>query len=258
MLNDYQVECLDRDGFVYIPELLRPEEVRALVERIEELFALEGEAAGSEFKHEAGARRLANCVDKGEVFERAIQIPLVLAATQHILGSRFKLSSLNVRSTNPNTEADQPLHVDMNGLPDEKGNWVANTIFMLDDFTPDNGATRIVPGSHRWGKRPQEAMDDPFAPHPEQILLTGKAGGAVVCNAHTWHGGTANRTDRPRRAMHGFYCRADRPQQQYQKQLLRAETQARLAPSLRALLALDDAANDRLSASVAGTSGFLK
>jgi len=197
-------------------------------------------------------------VDKGEIFEWAVQIPEVLAATRHILGPRFKLSSLNVRSTNPRTEADQPLHVDMNAISDEQGYWVANTIFMLDDFTPENGATRIVPGSHGWRQRPQEVLEDAFAPHPQQILLTGRAGSAVVCNAHTWHGGTANRTDQPRRAMHGFYCRADKPQQQYQKRLLRPETQARLSPELRALLALDDPLNDELSAEVAVTSGFLK
>ncbi|GAB4411530.1 MAG: hypothetical protein OHK0021_20450 [Bryobacter sp.] len=258
MLSKSQLEALDRDGYVLLPALLSEAEVEALVQRIESLFAEEGAQAGAEFKKEEGARRLANCVDKGEVFERAIQIPLVLAATQHILGPRFKLSSLNVRSTNPHTEADQPLHVDMNGLPDEQGNWVANTIFLLDDFTPENGATRVVPGSHRWGKRPQEVLADPFAAHPEQVLLTATAGSAVVVNSHTWHGGTANRTDKPRRAMHGFYCRADKPQQQYQKRLLRPETQARLSPSLRALLALDDAENDALSAEVAVTSGFLK
>jgi hypothetical protein len=38
----------------------------------------------------------------------------------------------------------------------------------------------------------------------------------VVMNAHLWHGGTANRADRPRLAMHSFYCRRDLPEQQYQ------------------------------------------
>jgi ectoine hydroxylase-related dioxygenase (phytanoyl-CoA dioxygenase family) len=258
MLSTEQIASLDKDGFLVIPDAVPPRLLAGLLERIEELFEAEGENAGSEFKKEAGARRLANCVDKGEVFEEAIQLPALLAATSHVLGGRMKLSSLNVRSTNPHSESDQPLHVDMNGLPDEQGNWVCNTIFMLDDFTVHNGATRVVPGSHRWGKRPQEVMADPFAAHPEQILVTGKAGTIVVCNAHTWHGGTANGTGAPRRAMHGFFCRSDKPQQQYQKQMLRAETQARLSPALRALLALDDPLNDELSAHVEVRSGFLK
>ena len=80
----------------------------------------------------------------------------------------------------------------------------------------------------------------------------------MVINAHTWHAGTANRADRPRRAVHGFYCRRDKPQQQYQKRLLRPEVQARLTPELRWLLALDDPLNDLLSAETAARSGFLK
>lgn len=257
MLSSEQLAALDRDGFLVLPGLLSEGMLEALRKRVEELFEEEGERAGGEFKQEPGARRLANCVDKGEVFEEAIQIPEILAGKAHILGD-YKLSSLNVRSTNPRTEADQPLHVDMNALPDERGYWVANTIYMLDDFTGENGATRVVPGSHKWGKRPQEAMGDPFAEHPEQILVTGKAGTVVICNAHVWHGGTANRTGKQRRAMHGFFCRRDKPQQQYQKRLLRAETQARLGPELRRILALDDERNDELSREVAVTSGFLK
>ena len=49
------------------------------------------------------------------------------------------------------------------------------------------------------------------------------AGDVVVMNAHMWHGGTANRTGHPRRAMHVYYTRWDQPQQQYQKRLLSAE-----------------------------------
>jgi ectoine hydroxylase-related dioxygenase (phytanoyl-CoA dioxygenase family) len=90
------------------------------------------------------------------------------------------------------------------------------------------------------------------------MLLTGRAGTVVVMNAHLWHGGTANRTARPRTALHAFYCRRDKPQQQYQKRLLRSEVQDGLSPGLRHLLALDDPLNDRLSAAVAVRSGFLK
>jgi ectoine hydroxylase-related dioxygenase (phytanoyl-CoA dioxygenase family) len=77
-------------------------------------------------------------------------------------------------------------------------------------------------------------------------------------NAHMWHGGTANRTAAPRLAMHAFYCRRDKPQQQYQKQLLRPAVQAGLSAELREILALDDPLNDELSSVVTVKSGFLK
>jgi hypothetical protein len=57
--------------------------------------------------------------------------------------------------------------------------------------------------------------------------------------------------------MHAFYCRRDKPQQQYQKGLLDADVQAGLSPELRALLALDDPLNDEISANVAVRS-FMK
>jgi ectoine hydroxylase-related dioxygenase (phytanoyl-CoA dioxygenase family) len=73
-----------------------------------------------------------------------------------------------------------------------------------------------------------------------------------------WHGGTANRTGGHRRAVHAFYCRNDKPQQQYQRVLIPEHLQERFAPSLRRILALDDPLNDVLSSAVDKPSGFLK
>ena len=129
---------------------------------------------------------------------------------------------------------------------------------MLDDFTPENGPIRMVPGSHRWARLPQDALADPTANHPQQILLLGKAGTVVIMNTHMWHGALSNRSARPRRAMHSFYCRSDKPQQQYQARLVRPEVQRRLIPEVRRLLALDDPFNDEISSTMGGRSGFLK
>ena len=252
------LEQLDRDGYLVLEKYMSDgllEEVRA---RVEQLFEIEGCRAGSEFKQEEQTRRLANLVDKGEVFERVIAMPEILKYLAHVLGPEFKLSSLNVRSANPNSDWTQPLHADMGALPDEKGFWVCNTVWMLDDFTTENGTVRMIPGSHRWGRLPQDVLQNPAEPHPDEILLTGPAGTVVVMNAHMWHGGTANRSQSHRRAMHAFYARRDKPQQQYQKRMLRPETQSLLGPQLRKLLALDDSLNDELSSNVERLSGFLK
>jgi hypothetical protein len=249
---------LDEQGYVLLDGCMGEPLLRELQVRIRELFEQEGERAGHEFRQEANAHRLANLVDKGEVFARAIVLPRLIEYVRHVLGPELKLSSLNARSADPESDEGQPLHVDMAAIPDDKGYWVCNTVWMLDDFTPENGATRMIPGSHKWGTRPQDVLADPMAPHPDEVLLIGKAGSIAVMNAHMWHGGTANRTTAPRLAMHGFYCRRDKPQQQYQKQLLRPDVQARLTPEVREILALDDPLNDQLSASVSVRSGFLK
>jgi ectoine hydroxylase-related dioxygenase (phytanoyl-CoA dioxygenase family) len=248
---------LDEQGYVVLPGLVDSKLLDELRLRVEQLFAEEGENAGSEFRTEPYARRLANLVDKGEVFQRVVACDRVLEFVSHVLRPRFKLSSLNARSADPYSPEAQPLHCDAGSLPDDNGYCVCNTIWLLDDFTPENGATRIVPGSHRWAQLPQAVLVDPAAPHPEELLVTGPAGSVVVMNTHAWHGGTANRTGQPRRALHSFYCRYDQPQQQYQKRLLRPETQAGLSLELRTLLALDDTLNDELSSRSSGMSGFM-
>jgi ectoine hydroxylase-related dioxygenase (phytanoyl-CoA dioxygenase family) len=257
-MTDDERRHLDDHGYVVLEGRIDRALLGELRTRILELYAVEGDRAGSEFRTEEHAHRLANLIDKGEVFSRAIVLPGLLDYIRHVLGPAIKLSSLNARSADPGTEVGQPLHVDMSAIPDERGYWVCNTVWMLDDFTAENGATRMVPGSHKWRTRPQEVLENPLAPHPDEVLLTGKAGGIAVMNAHMWHGGTANRTEAPRLAMHGFYCRRDKPQQQYQKQLLRPEVQAALSSEVRDILALDDPLNDELSSAATVKSGFLK
>jgi ectoine hydroxylase-related dioxygenase (phytanoyl-CoA dioxygenase family) len=249
---------LDTDGYLVLEGLMDPALLDQVRVQVEGLFEQEGDQAGAEFKQEPHSRRLANLVDKGEIFERIIETPRVLECMEHVLGPRFKLSSLNVRSADPDNGGSQPLHADSGAVADAQGYWVCNSVWMLDDFTAQNGATRLVPGSHRWGIIPQAALTDLYAPHPGEILLTGRAGTVVVMNAHMWHGGTPNRTAAHRRAMHVYYTRWDKPQQQYQRRLLRPAVQDRLSPSARRLLALDDPLNDELSAQFSGISGFLK
>jgi ectoine hydroxylase-related dioxygenase (phytanoyl-CoA dioxygenase family) len=228
------------------------EELRELVES---LWAQEGSEAGAEFRHESGARRLANLVDKGAIFAELVSMPKILECVEHVIGPAYKLSSLNARSTNPHNGESQPWHADAGAIADERGYWVCNTLWMLDDFTAENGPTRMIPRSHAWRRLPEPGNTDSL---PGQELVTGKAGTVVVMNAHMWHGGTANRTDRCRRALHAFYTRNDKPQQQYQKALLRPQTLARLTPLQRRVLAIDDAENDRLSSATTRMSGFLK
>jgi ectoine hydroxylase-related dioxygenase (phytanoyl-CoA dioxygenase family) len=246
-LSEIERRQLDEEGYLLLDGFMDAGLLSRLREQLERLFAEEGESAGIEFKLEPGCRRLANLVDKGELFREVIVLPRLLEYVRHVLGPDIKLSSLHARSVNPHGVQGQPLHADMSAIADARGPWVCNTLWMLDDFTTDNGALRVVPGSHRRRQLPADSLADPLADHPDQILVTGRAGSVVVVNAHTWHAGTANRTAHARTALHAFYCRRDKPQQQYQKRLLRPHVQQALSAELRDLLALDDPSNDRLS-----------
>jgi ectoine hydroxylase-related dioxygenase (phytanoyl-CoA dioxygenase family) len=255
---DHHRRELAETGFTVLEDYMGAALLETMRARVDELLAEEGAAAGSEFKTEENARRLANLVDKGEVFREAIARPEMLALVESVLGDGFKLSSLNMRSANPNSSSVQPFHIDMGLLPDSKGYAVCNCVWMLDDFTQENGALRVIPGSHNWGKKPQDELADPYASHSNELLVTGRAGTVVVMNAHAWHGGTANKTDKERRALHSFFCRHDIPQQQYQKKLLSPKTQSALTGNLRKILAIDDPLNDELSSAGSGQSGFMK
>jgi ectoine hydroxylase-related dioxygenase (phytanoyl-CoA dioxygenase family) len=255
MLAQSEKKQLDELGYLVLPGFVPPPMLAELRERVEALWEQEGSEAGSEFRHEPGARRLANLVDKGAIFAEVVSMPKILECVEHVIGPSYKLSSLNARSTNPNSEESQPWHADSAAIADERGYWVCNSIWMLDDFTAENGATRMIPRSHTWRRLPEPGDT---SSRPDEELVTGTAGTVVIMNTHMWHGGTANRTGRCRRALHGFYTRGDKPQQQYQKALLRPETVAALTPLQRRVLAIDDAENDRLSAATTRVSGFLK
>ncbi len=249
---------LDELGFVVLPGFIEPVWLAELQAETEAQFEQEGDDAGSEFRQETGSRRLANLCNKGQAFRRVIVEPRLLTLVEMVLGPEFKLSSLNARSANPQNGISQPLHADMGAIADERGFWVCNSVWMLDDFTSENGALRIVPGSHRWNRLPQDVLDDPAVQHPDELLVTGKAGTVVVMNAHCWHGGTANRTDRPRTALHAFYSRRDKPQQQYQQKLLSTDVLDSLSDIERRILAIDDPLNDAVTANNELLSGFLK
>ena len=73
-------------------------------------------------------------------------------------------------------------------------------------------------------------MPDNRAAHPDEVLLMAPAGTVVVFNSHLWHGGTLNRSSRPRRALHSYFTRRANGQQLDQKKYVRPETLTRLTP----------------------------
>jgi ectoine hydroxylase-related dioxygenase (phytanoyl-CoA dioxygenase family) len=217
-----------------LANVLSAEEVSELNKRLAELTAAEGDRAGLEVHQEKGTDRLADLVNKDAIFEVCFSHPRVLAAIRHVLGE-FKLSSLNSRAALPG-QGRQGLHADFGGPVPPEGFQVCNSIWLLDDFTADNGATRVVPGSHRFGVTVREALTDGEAPHPDEVMLIAPAGTVVVFNSHLWHGGTLNRTSAPRRALHSYFTRRSRGQQLDQRKYITPETLTQLSPAARFVL----------------------
>ena len=142
-------------GYTVMADVLEPERLATLRDAVERCYRAEGENAGREFRQEQGARRLANLMNKGNEFHSLVVEPRVRPLVESVLGPEYKLSSLNARTANPRNGIAQPLHADMGAIADDRGYWVCNCVWLLDDFTRQNGTLRVVPGSHRWRKLPR-------------------------------------------------------------------------------------------------------
>jgi ectoine hydroxylase-related dioxygenase (phytanoyl-CoA dioxygenase family) len=245
-LSEKEKNFLDEFGFLNLGQLLSDSQVNEINRRIQALMDEEGEHAGAELldspyiRHpkEAGADRLADLVNKGEVFDIFYKHPRVLAGIARVLGNEIKLSSLNYRAAKPGMGL-QKLHVDWHEAVASGQYTVCNSIWLLDDFSKANGATRIVPGSHHLGSMPQDVLADPMAPHPKEIIIEAPAGSVFIFNSHAWHGGTTNLTSNSRRAIHSYFCRRDQPQQVDQSRYITKQTLERLSPAAIEILGLN-------------------
>jgi ectoine hydroxylase-related dioxygenase (phytanoyl-CoA dioxygenase family) len=235
-LTPQQRQELDERGFTIFYNVIDPAWLAALRDAFERLSAAEGEKAGSEVGQMAGVRRLSDLVNKGAAFDRIYINPLVLAAAHHVIGRPFKLHSVNGHDP-LSGYGQQSLHADWGGESRDPSVFsVMNSLWMLDDFAAENGATRIVPGSHRWPGGPKDQMPDVKASHPQEIYIEAPAGSVAVFNGHAWHGSTNNRTQRTRRVYHCAFLAREYPQQTNQREYLRPETAQRLSPAARYIL----------------------
>jgi ectoine hydroxylase-related dioxygenase (phytanoyl-CoA dioxygenase family) len=153
---------------------------------------------------ESGTRHPGDLINRSQVFHGICTQPKVLPGIHHILRRPFRLSQFSGRDPLPGY-GQQGLHADWMPRSANEPAWVVTAIWLLDDFTKDNGATRIVPGTHRLSGQVPKAMADPSAHHPEEQVITGKAGSVLLFNGHLWHSGTRNDSRGSRRALQSVF-----------------------------------------------------
>jgi ectoine hydroxylase-related dioxygenase (phytanoyl-CoA dioxygenase family) len=238
-MNEQQKKQLDEEGYVMLPNLLSADQREELLTRLEALWAEEGAQAGAENYIERNTRRLANLANKGDVFRPIFAHPKVLELVRAVVGPQVRLSMLNARDVLRNADPNQPIHADLDDPidPNDPNYYACTAIWMLDDFTLENGATRLVPGSHLSRQMPEQVLENIFAPHPDEIAITGKAGDVLVFNGHCWHRGAPNETNNPRRAILAHYARAGGPTPpDSRRQHLSPENRAKMSAAELALL----------------------
>lgn len=238
-LSAEQQRQLDQEGYLIFEGIIDEEWRKNLRAAFDRIYASEGSEAGKEVAQVEGVRRLADLVNKDACFDAVYLHPALLAAVHHVLQRPFKLHSLNGHDPLEGF-GQQNLHADT-GQPCIPGGpyHVVNSMWMLDDFTAENGATRLVPGSHLKAGRLGDYVEDPSADHPEQIHLLGKAGTVAVFNGNVWHSSYINRSGASRRTLHCAFIAREHKQQTDQRQYLRPDTAARLSPLARHVLDVD-------------------
>ncbi|MEJ7583984.1 MAG: phytanoyl-CoA dioxygenase family protein [Acidimicrobiales bacterium] len=181
---------LARNGYVVVEDVLDREVVHGIRTELDRVLDLtpKGRNAFEGF----GTKRIYRLFGKTRAFDVLAIDPVLLDVLDRVLGP-CQLSAPTGIEIGP-AEPAQILHRDdsIYPLPEPHAEVVLNTMWALDDFTLANGATRFVPGSHRWAPGRRPGRGDPVVPAEM------KAGSVAFYTGSIWHGGGANQTDEPR------------------------------------------------------------
>ncbi len=174
--------------------------------------------------------RIYNLLIHGALYTQIPVHPIVLAIMHKILGDGCLVSSLSSICIGPG-EVAQPIHADDQLLPLPKPHiaTIANGMWALTDFTEDNGATRIIPGSHTADHSPQ------YGAAQESIAAEMPKGSILVWHGSLWHGGGANTTEVRRWGIAMNYCAGWVRQQENQQLGIPLDIARDFSPALQEL-----------------------
>lgn len=202
-------------GYTIVENVLDRAEIDEANAALDAIFEQEKEIGAQRRWHNSSYKVAYMLPQKSPFFLSFPFNPRVLPLMRLLLGDNCVVGSLNGLSMTPGGEA-QKLHLDQNEtVPGTV--LTINALHTLDEFTEENGGTRVVPFSH-----------DRFLPpgvdtaqfESEAVYLEAPAGSLIAFNGGLWHAGSQNKTDRPRRALHTFYHKPwIRPQWDYPRSL---------------------------------------
>ena len=223
---DADFEKLMREGYVIIESLLSGDGCAAIKQ---ECSALLNHKGRNDFEGEQ-TQRVYNVLGKTRITDALATHPRILGLMDKFLRPGFLLSQSQIINILPG-ETPQGLHTDDSfyRLPRPRQPLGAAAVWAIDEFTPENGATLMVPQSHEWG-------DDRQAQSSEAIPAVMPQGSVVFFSCTTWHGGGENRSGHPRFAVTHQYCEAYMRQQENYLLELDKDTVRGLSPELQSLV----------------------
>lgn len=196
-LSDELMRALEDDGFVVVSAILSGAELDVLTSEFERLIATDPEAR----RHELGTRRT-HVSNDNEAFAMCWRHRVAFDAAAHVLGPTFEVGGVDLRDPAPGygQQRHHPDHGDV-PVPGITATWY------LDDFTEENGATRVLPGTHRsgapWG--PEGEAPKANTPIPGEVVAVGRAGSVLLRDARLFHAAGQHRTGHARRSALVFY-----------------------------------------------------
>lgn len=198
-----QSKCdLEERGYcIFENSSILRENIEELNFQAEKLIKEEGDLGGWEGKmqyykknkkFEDGADRLGALVQKHEVFRKLILCPEILSCAYHVVGRQdIKICGFNLRNPKKGS-GNQEIHIDGFSRNENNEPYAGVVAFVyLNDSYVKNGATRVIPGSHKWLGYPDDHIDI-NKPHKKEIRIEVKAGTIVVANLNLWHAGALN------------------------------------------------------------------
>lgn len=217
---------LDQSGCCLVAGMLDADELAALTDASLAL-ARQERNDGTAYIYGGTNQRVWCLPGRAEVFLRLAENAAALDLVGYVLGPDPILSNLTLNIAGAGGEPMVP-HWDQDWAARP---WphalVSQVVWMLDNFTEENGPTLVAPGSHLTDEVP-EAL----------VAATGPRGTCMVMDGRTWHGVAANRSARPRRALLAYYCRPYVRQQENFALSLRPEQRAALSPTRSQLLGI--------------------
>lgn len=231
---------LDEDGYTIVENLISDDLIDALMADVHRLeAALDRVPAANRFEGNRTTRTY-NLLAHGEIWQQVPAQPQVLELIEGVLGPQCLISSLASISLAPG-ETAQVIHADDQVQPLAKPHaaTVCNSMWALTDFTEANGATMVVPGSHRWDSPNYFAGDGLSEAKAAAIPAVMSKGSVLVWHGSTWHGGGANKTtDEMRVGVAMNYCAGFIRQQENIQLGTPPEIMATFTPQLRELCGL--------------------
>lgn len=226
------VSRIANEGYTIVEHAIAPELVERLVTIIDRLHEERSVVPAMNAFEGHQTLRVYNLLALDRVFEEVPVHESILPIVEKVLDVGCLVSSLSSITILPGEKA-QPMHADdqLIPLPRPHVPIVCNTMWALTDFTAENGATRLVPGTHLSPDFP-----DPFGEHPSAIDVVMPKGSVLVWNGSAWHGGGANRTADRRMGLAMNYCAGWMRQQENQLLGIPLERARLFSPRLRKLV----------------------